>query len=141
MREICSCFYLTVLPGPAWLLLNKIDIPLFWALYGEQQTLGSEEPTVERGMAVSPSPFCITLTRSLPSSTTRRTSALRSLIQPRRRLPSFMAPFGRSDGRGRRTHRRNENVRVLGATPQSPIRSSMSRSLGRCKIFHCATNE
>ena len=27
----CSC--LTVLPGPAWLLLNKICIPLFRAVY------------------------------------------------------------------------------------------------------------
>ena len=33
LREISSCSCLTVLPGPAWLLLNNICIPLFWALY------------------------------------------------------------------------------------------------------------
>ena len=32
-REISSCSCLTFLPGPAWLLLNKMCIPLFWALY------------------------------------------------------------------------------------------------------------
>ena len=31
--EISSCSCLTVLPGPAWLLLNKIFIPLFRTLY------------------------------------------------------------------------------------------------------------
>ena len=33
LREISSCSCLTVLPGPAWLLINKICIPLFRALY------------------------------------------------------------------------------------------------------------
>ena len=32
LREFSSCSCLTVLPGPAWLLLNKIFIPLFWDL-------------------------------------------------------------------------------------------------------------
>ena len=27
LREICSCSWITVLPGPAWLLLNKICTP------------------------------------------------------------------------------------------------------------------
>ena len=35
MREISSCSCLTVLPGPVWLLLNKIYIPLFRALYSQ----------------------------------------------------------------------------------------------------------
>ena len=33
LREISSCSCLTVLPSPAWLLLNKMCIPLFRALY------------------------------------------------------------------------------------------------------------
>ena len=33
MREISSCCCLTVLPGPAWLLLNKICIPFSRSLY------------------------------------------------------------------------------------------------------------
>ena len=33
LQEISSFSCLTVLPGPAWLLLNKICVPLFWALY------------------------------------------------------------------------------------------------------------
>ena len=33
LREISSCSCLTIMPGPAWLLLNKICVPLFWALY------------------------------------------------------------------------------------------------------------
>ena len=33
LGEISSCSCLTVLPGPAWLLLNKIYMSLFWALY------------------------------------------------------------------------------------------------------------
>ena len=33
LREISSCSCLTVLPGPAWLLLTKICIPFFRALY------------------------------------------------------------------------------------------------------------
>ena len=33
LRDISSCSCLTFLPGPAWLLLNKICKPLFRALY------------------------------------------------------------------------------------------------------------
>ena len=33
LREISSCSCLTVLPGPAWLLLNKTYKPLFTLLY------------------------------------------------------------------------------------------------------------
>ena len=34
LREISSCSCLTVLPGPAWLLLSKTYKPLFPPLYG-----------------------------------------------------------------------------------------------------------
>ena len=37
LQEITSCSCLTVLPGPAYLLLNKIYIPLFRALYSIKQ--------------------------------------------------------------------------------------------------------
>ena len=33
LREICSCSCLTVLPGPAWVLLSKTCKPLFAPLY------------------------------------------------------------------------------------------------------------
>ena len=33
LRDFSSCPSLILLRGPAWLLLNKICIPLFWALY------------------------------------------------------------------------------------------------------------
>ena len=33
LREISSCSFLTVLPGPAWVLLNKTYKPLFPPLY------------------------------------------------------------------------------------------------------------
>ena len=33
LREISSCSYLTVLPGPAWVLLSKTNEPLFPPLY------------------------------------------------------------------------------------------------------------
>ena len=33
LREICFCSCLTVLPGPAWVLLSKTNKPLFSPLY------------------------------------------------------------------------------------------------------------
>ena len=39
LREISSCSRLTFLPGPAWLLLNKVCKPLFRALYMQSQFL------------------------------------------------------------------------------------------------------
>ena len=33
LREISSCSFLTVLPGPAWVLLSKTNKPLFTPLY------------------------------------------------------------------------------------------------------------
>ena len=41
LREISSCSCLTVLPERAWLLLNKICIPLFRALYNMSRTYSS----------------------------------------------------------------------------------------------------
>ena len=40
LREISSCYCLIILPGPACLLLNKICIPLFRALYVMDYKLG-----------------------------------------------------------------------------------------------------
>ena len=39
LREISSCFCLTVLPGPAWVLLSKTYKPLFTPLYGDKATV------------------------------------------------------------------------------------------------------
>ena len=36
LRDISSCSCLNFMPGPAWLLLNKICTPLFRALYKNQ---------------------------------------------------------------------------------------------------------
>ena len=33
LREMCSCSFLTVLPGHAWVLLSKTYKPLFTPLY------------------------------------------------------------------------------------------------------------
>ena len=38
MREICSCSCLRFLPGPAWLLLNKICTPFSRSLYMQPHT-------------------------------------------------------------------------------------------------------
>ena len=47
LREISSCSCLTVVPGPVWLLLNKICIPLFRALYSDQWAVPTTSYSVE----------------------------------------------------------------------------------------------
>ena len=67
--------------------------------------LGLQEPSVERG-TVSPSPFCITLARPL-APIHYPTHFSPSFAPPAQ--ASFMAPFGRSDGR---THRGTTGMRT-----------------------------